>query len=523
MFRKNLVFLFSSAALSLALLGLITAEDRELVVTSRTLPGQFRTPLMNFRLGHGHPPPDGSAPAKVLLIHGLAASKSAMIQMGSELARWGLDCHLMDLPGHGASPKTFSRTTSLQAVEEVVEQLRRGPSDPGEPSPLILVGHSFGASLALDAAQSQPQIAGVVAISPVAETITPTEPPQLLVLVGEFDFPFVRRGATAVFEKGTGIRLPGLDGAARFENRQRTRRLVVLPWTDHSRGIFSPGAFQEIRDWMMQTHLGGKLEPYQSWKSWFRIQLRAVFCLSLLLLWIPATALLAGIMRLKPTLVRQTLATREDPEPTLVLRSYALAAGTAVIILLAFNPWSRLGLMGGSYLSGSLFVAGMLGCLLTKPLWRPATISWRSLGYGAMTALMLVLVFAPFISQYFVYLKLTPARLWRIPWILVSVFPFYLFDEWVVRSLLAQQGRLRLSLFHLCTRLILAIIQLVGFFVLKNGQFLVVLVLPGLLLTSILCWCLAGWIFRKTGSFAASALFSALTTTWFFSAFFNQF
>ena len=55
-------------------------------------------------------------------------------------------------------------------------------------------------------------------------------------------------------------------------------------------------------------------------------------------------------------------------------------------------------------------------------------------------------------------------------------------------------------MFHLASRFILAITLLLGFFVLRNGQFLVVLILPGLLLTSLLCWCMAAWIHRKTAA-----------------------
>ena len=75
---------------------------------------------------------------------------------------------------------------------------------------------------------------------------------------------------------------------------------------------------------------------------------------------------------------------------------------------------------------------------------------------------------------------------------------------------------------HLASRFVLAITLLLGFFVLRNGQFLVVLILPGLLLTSLLCWCMAAWIHRETDSVAASALFAALSTGWFFSVFFAQ-
>ena len=62
-------------------------------------------------------------PVKVLLIHGLCASKSAMRQMAAEIARWGSDCYLIDLPGHGDSTEHFSLQASDRAIDRAVQAL----------------------------------------------------------------------------------------------------------------------------------------------------------------------------------------------------------------------------------------------------------------------------------------------------------------------------------------------------------------------------------------------------------------
>lgn len=521
--RSNLVFLTGCAGLSLALFSIIKMQDRGLIVEHSRLGGRFETPLLRIR---ARPESSNSLAVtrlKVLLIHGLAASKSAMTQMGAELAGWGLDCFLIDLPGHGASPQAFSRRASLEAVEEAAKELLAGSGTDPEPARLILIGHSFGASLAIEIARREPRIAGVVAISPAAELITRRQPARLLILLGEFDFPFVRRGAEFIFEEGTGIRLPPLDEPANHENSDRTRRVVVLPWTDHSQGIFRPKALQEIHAWLRWWAPDFSEVPFAAWQCWVRIRLRALFCMLSLLLWVPLAALLAELFRLAPdqdpTITPSQTA---DGDALPLLGICAVAGGLAVLVLLVFNPWERLGLLGGGYLSGFLCLLGLSACMVTKPPWRETRCTAWSALYAFLAVAVLAGLIAPLITQQFVHLNLAAHRLWRLPWIAASVLPFYWFDEWVCRRRLQGQGWVRLTLFSLSTRLVLAMLLLLGFFLLSNSQFLVVLILPGLLLMSVLCWLFAGWIHQKTGSLAASALFSALSTAWFFSVFFNQ-
>jgi pimeloyl-ACP methyl ester carboxylesterase len=519
MSRNNLIFLAASVLVSLSLLVISRMQDGDLVVERSFLQRRFGTPLLNMRAKLS----DAAAP-KVLLIHGLSVSKSALIQMGSELARWGFDCLLMDLPGHGASAEGFSRGTALEAVEEVAVELvaRSVEGSPAQPI-VILIGHSFGAGLAIEAGRRHPQIAGVVAISPPAETVNRNELSRLLVLLGEFDFPFVRRGAAFLYETATGAQLPPLDEPGSWENPEKSHRLVVLPWTDHSQVIFSQMTLNEIRSWLARASPETRRTSFAPWEFWLRVRLRALLCFSLLLLWVPLVALLGEWLHVRPD--RDLTVSSLDFQPGQrlpLLWIYAVGGGAATLVLLAFNPWKPLNLMGGAYLSGFLFIAGTLGCALARPVLYEMRCSGRGAFFSLLAVLLLLGLAAPYITAHFVHLELPFHRLWRLPWIAVSVLPFYLFDEWVCRRRLQGLGWIRLTLFHLSTRLVLAMILLLGFFVLKNSQFLVVLLLPGLLLTSVLCWCFAGWIYGRTGAVLASTLFCTLTTAWFFSVFFNQ-
>ena len=81
------------------------------------------------------------------------ASKSAMKQMAAELARWGSDCYLIDLPGHGDSPERFSFQATVSTTDQAVRELLSGSNGAdSSPPPLVVIGHSFGARAALGAA-----------------------------------------------------------------------------------------------------------------------------------------------------------------------------------------------------------------------------------------------------------------------------------------------------------------------------------------------------------------------------------
>lgn len=79
-----------------------------------------------------------SSSGTVVLLHGLFDDKAGWRGLPQRLAKKGLSCVALDLPGHGDDPQT------ARSFEEGVDQLaNRLPS-----GPLHLVGHSLGAAFA---------------------------------------------------------------------------------------------------------------------------------------------------------------------------------------------------------------------------------------------------------------------------------------------------------------------------------------------------------------------------------------
>ncbi len=100
---------------------------------------------------------------RCLLVHGLTASPSEMRFLGEYLHERGYSVCAPLLPGHGTSVEDLSATHWPEwylAVGEAAERLTESDG------PVIIVGLSMGALLALEAAARVKGITGVVAINP---------------------------------------------------------------------------------------------------------------------------------------------------------------------------------------------------------------------------------------------------------------------------------------------------------------------------------------------------------------------
>ncbi len=89
-------------------------------------------------------PAERTSGRKALLIHGWKFNAVHMAGIAKTLNKAGIDCVLLDLPGHGAS---HGRQLHLGKGIEAIDAAWRdqGPFD-------IVVGHSFGGAIALNAA-----------------------------------------------------------------------------------------------------------------------------------------------------------------------------------------------------------------------------------------------------------------------------------------------------------------------------------------------------------------------------------
>jgi len=116
-------------------------------------------PLFSER--HGD---DGDGAPAVVFLHGLTASGRSWRRVAASLDDAGLHLHLVDLLGFGRLPWPRVAYTT----DDHLAALTAWRMDAGRAGvPIILVGHSLGALLALAAARRDPTVAGVVLMVPL--------------------------------------------------------------------------------------------------------------------------------------------------------------------------------------------------------------------------------------------------------------------------------------------------------------------------------------------------------------------
>jgi alpha-beta hydrolase superfamily lysophospholipase len=103
-----------------------------------------------------------------VLLHGYGVSGYAMLPWAFHLAQDGWRCVLVDLRGHGKSNgrQIYFGIQEVRDLQALLDELRKSG---GVTSPVAVVGHSYGAVLALRWRMSDPRVDKVVAMSPYAD------------------------------------------------------------------------------------------------------------------------------------------------------------------------------------------------------------------------------------------------------------------------------------------------------------------------------------------------------------------
>jgi len=97
----------------------------------------------------------GAAGRRALLLHGSTSSSATWWKVGPALAEAGWRVKAPDLPAHGASPRAGRPLTPEVAARWLVRELADRPID-------LVVGHSFGAAVALSLLEDGPEIRSLV-------------------------------------------------------------------------------------------------------------------------------------------------------------------------------------------------------------------------------------------------------------------------------------------------------------------------------------------------------------------------
>jgi len=102
--------------------------------------------------------------APVILIHGMAASLHDWDELIPVLTGAGYSAHALDLLGHGQSPKPDAR---LYRIEWLYDHLSAWIDSLALVEPAVLVGHSLGGYLAMEAALRRPEsVRSLVLVDP---------------------------------------------------------------------------------------------------------------------------------------------------------------------------------------------------------------------------------------------------------------------------------------------------------------------------------------------------------------------
>jgi hypothetical protein len=182
--------------------GVVLSHRIEPGVRVKTVTLAGDTPALQFL-------PTGPEPHPVALIaHGYASSKEMLFRYGEALAVAGFVCFAVDLPGHGASPRSYSFIEAARTLEEVARAV--GPVD-------VFIGHSMGGREGGQAVRDggmRPRL--FIAVGSLPEL--GGRGPPLLLLAGRFDefFP------------------PALLKA------RTDARVVLSPWSDHLFEAYDP-------------------------------------------------------------------------------------------------------------------------------------------------------------------------------------------------------------------------------------------------------------------------------------------
>ncbi len=156
--------------------------------------------------------PAGSRPHPVaLLAHGYAVSKETLFRYGEALAAGGFICYDVDLPGHGASPRTYTFIEAAHTLEAIAREV--GPVD-------VFAGWSLGGTTGGEAVREGRMKPGLF-IAVGSWPVLGDHVPQLLLLLGRFD--------------------EGLTPATlAYLNTRTDARLMFSPWSDHLLEGFDP-------------------------------------------------------------------------------------------------------------------------------------------------------------------------------------------------------------------------------------------------------------------------------------------
>ncbi|HYR86315.1 MAG TPA: alpha/beta fold hydrolase [Terriglobia bacterium] len=410
--------------------------------------------------------PSSAPRGRVLVIHGLDASKEFMRIISAALADGGFDVYDIDLPGHGDSPAGFEAQLAQQAIRNAMNEI--GGRD------VIVLAHSLGAGLLLDLTAEQ-HFSTLVLLSPPPTPLARILANRILVVSPSFDVPRIKAFAPILADIS--------------EERLELWRIT---WAAHSSALFNPAYVRRIVEW-----LGG---DGRSTRTRAR------------LVWISAM-LISGVVLGITLMPARDLKHGNAHIPTVLVR-YVASCGMALFILTIVIPLAWLRLFRTDYLVSFLFLTGLA-------LWfqkrTPLRINSVTILKAAGAAIFVIIVLGVFAGSHMLHMALSNGRWWRFPVIALAGLPLFIVDESTIRRIYPRWKSIVVAI---VTRALLWAFLMTGVLLLNRSDAFLVLIAPLLVLFWILLWFASGVVHRHTQDPLATAVFAAIVQGWAFAAWF---
>jgi pimeloyl-ACP methyl ester carboxylesterase len=511
--------LFAVIALVVLVLGWRVGASHRFPVRDVVLEGVCRVPVRIISQGAA------SGRPSVIVLHGLGANQRVMEAIGQAFAAANMTVYLLDLPGHGNNTIPFSFQRAEACTVEAVGALERQGQIQLDKT--FLVGHSMGGALAIrladyfpaaaTAAISSAPLSPVSNMPPGAILMGPPRrmPVNLLVIVGQFDFPFVKHSAE---------KLVAAAGGERFKEpgdflQRRAVRLVTISGATHTSLIFDVSVWNLILNRWFALSLPILPKSYL-FASFFWGPVIGLVGLAFLF---PSAA--SGIVtNFRAGAVSSTV---NPLSVRLSFRSWPVAGLFAVGALNFFMPLRFLRMYDGDYLASCLLLSGIVLCAL---LWSTRNKSggmkpplpWRAVAAGGVLGMAAMLAFSAWMNWALTDMWLNSARWMRFPVLLLACLPYAIAEEWALGAPRAGNwvAKIRRYLLFGTLRLFIWLSILFALYVYSNQQILLAVLVFYMGLFSLIVRIGADAVHRRTNSPAGAAVFTAILMAWFIAAVF---
>lgn len=454
--------------------------------------------------------------AVVVIAHGFAGSQQLMQPFALTFARNGYTAVTFDFLGHGRNPRPLTgsimeedgATQALVAeTARIAAYMRQRRSAAASPQPatqpIAVLGHSMASDIVVRFAQMDPDVAATIAVSMFSPAVTATTPPNLLVIVGEWEG-FLKEEALRAVERAfpdAQVR----EGVTYGEiEKGEARRAAFSPNVEHVGVLYSRASMSEALAWLDATFdVARSGEPYLDARGAFILLLLAgsLALARPLFSWLPVvTPYRAGASlpwrRLWPCLLLPAIVTP---------------------VVLQVVPTQFLPVLVGDYLAAHFAMYGLLTAIAL--FWvrhRQAAPSGPS---AKPAPRALILSTAGFIAFGFVFLvwpidsyvtSFVPG-LWRLPLILamlVGTLAFFISDEWLTRGAGAARGGYFVSK-------IAFLLSLAGAVALDFERlFFLVIIVPVIAVFFLVYGLLSRWAYARTGHPLVGAIGNAVAFAW---------